>query len=63
MLMPSFAHDRPGPGATLRSRIRCAVQHHLNPLHVECRLVGLARGVCRFYERRVYNKLLAGKGR
>ena len=42
-------------------------QHHLNPLHIFCRLrgIGLPKTVailiCRFYERVIFKKFLANK--
>lgn len=33
------------------------LRHYLNPLHVECRLVGLCKRICRVYEK-VYKKIL-----
>ena len=44
------------------------LQHHLNPLHVFCRLrkVGLPKkpaiSICKLYERAVFNPFLANKG-
>ncbi|SNR91950.1 hypothetical protein SAMN04488503_1914 [Humidesulfovibrio mexicanus] len=44
-------------------RIREAITHRLNPLHVYCRLCGLglssalARSLCRGYERAIYRPL------
>lgn len=47
------------------TKIRCRLQHRLNPLHIYCRLRGMgvadraARAVTSCYERMVYRLVLA----
>ncbi|WP_162832162.1 hypothetical protein [Desulfonatronovibrio hydrogenovorans] len=45
-------------------KVKCFFQHHLNPLHVYCRLRGaglkpvMAQRMCTLYEKFVYNLIL-----
>jgi hypothetical protein len=47
--------------------LNAALRHHLNPLHIYCRLrdLGLAKGLaiflCRFYERTIFKCFLGQK--